>query len=81
MLICGIYYVFWIYVLPRWKGYVIRAEVLDVDGGSANTHRLVRVPVAEAAQWDAAHDDAGRLRSGSSGSDAGGGEPKDWPKA
>ena len=67
-------------MLPKWKGYAIRAEVLDVDGGSANTHRLVRVPLAEVAQWDAEHDDAGKLRSGSSSSESGGAYAPDRDK-
>ena len=50
-------------MLPKWRGYAVRAEVLDVDGNGANTHRLMRVPLAELAQWDAEHDDAGKLRS------------------
>lgn len=72
MIVCGIYYVFWIYLLPKWKGYAIRAEVIDVDGGDANTHRLVKVPFAELAQWDAEHDDAGKLKSESSVSESDG---------
>ena len=65
MIVCGIYYVLWIYVIPKWKGYAIRAEVLDVDKDGANTHRLVKVPLAEVERWDAEHDDAGKLRTGS----------------
>lgn len=30
-------------------------------GGSAATHRLVKVPREELASWDATHDAAGRL--------------------
>lgn len=60
---CGIYYVLWIYVIPRWRGYAVKAEVLDVDKNGANTHRLVKVPLAEVERWDAEHDDAGKLRA------------------
>lgn len=60
---CYLYYYLWITLLPRWKGYRIRPEILDVDEGSgANTHRLVKVPLAELEEWDATHDDAGFLR-------------------
>lgn len=50
------------WVLPKWRGYRIRPEILDVSDNGANTHRLVRVPLPELAQWDAEHDDAGNLR-------------------
>ncbi|KAG7150478.1 hypothetical protein HYQ46_000581 [Verticillium longisporum] len=53
------------YTLPQWKGYRIRTEVLDVDVSEdtgANTHRLVRVPLAELDEWDQTHDETGRLR-------------------
>ncbi|SPO06501.1 related to high affinity methionine permease [Cephalotrichum gorgonifer] len=66
MIICGLYYVFWLYVLPKWKGYAVRAEVLDVDDGQAISHRLVRIPLDEVERWDAEHDDSGKLVSSSS---------------
>ncbi|KAH7358968.1 high-affinity methionine permease [Plectosphaerella cucumerina] len=63
LIVCGGYYYFWMTLLPKWKNYTIRSQVLDVDGDSgANTHRLVRVPNAELAEWDAVHDEQGRLR-------------------
>jgi hypothetical protein len=62
MILCGVYYVFWIYTIPKWKGYAIRPEVLEVDKNGANTHRLVRVPLVEIEKWDAEHDEAGNLR-------------------
>ncbi|KAG4269247.1 hypothetical protein FPRO04_12122 [Fusarium proliferatum] len=62
MILCGVYYVFWIYIIPKWKGYAIRPEVLEVDTNGANTHRLVRVPLVEIEKWDAEHDEAGNLR-------------------
>ncbi|KDN62608.1 putative high-affinity methionine permease [Colletotrichum sublineola] len=62
ILLCVIYYIAWMYVFPRWLGYEIRTEVVDVDGNGANTHRLVRVPKADVAQWDEEHDEAGNLR-------------------
>lgn len=59
---CGLYYVFWMYLLPKWKGYEIRTETISVDDNGANTHRIVRVPKSEVARWDEEHDEAGSLR-------------------
>ncbi len=50
------------YLLPKWRGYQLRPEILTVDDEGANTHRLVRVPVNELDKWDSEHDEAGRLR-------------------
>ena len=60
IVICAIYYVAWIYLLPWLRHYEIRSEILDV-GGSAATHRLVKVPKEELASWDSTHDAAGRV--------------------
>lgn len=68
MITCYLYYVVWIYLIPKWKGYAIRTEVLEVDQNGANTHRLVKVPLAEVDRWDAEHDDAGNLRQRQVGS-------------
>ncbi|KAI4860411.1 amino acid transporter [Hypoxylon rubiginosum] len=62
ILACGLYYVFWMYLLPRWGDYQIRPEVLSVDEKGTTTHRLVKVPLADVTNWDEAHDEAGRLR-------------------
>ncbi|KAI6307374.1 hypothetical protein MCOR29_009718 [Pyricularia oryzae] len=63
LITCGIYYYFWMTLLPKWRGYRIRTEIQNVDEGSgANTHRLVRVPLANLDEWDATHDEAGFLR-------------------
>ncbi|KAF6791397.1 high affinity methionine permease [Colletotrichum sojae] len=62
MIICGLYYVFWMYLLPKWMNYEIRPEIVDIDANGANTHRLVKVPKAEVAKWDEEHDEAGNLR-------------------
>ncbi|KPM42493.1 hypothetical protein AK830_g4073 [Neonectria ditissima] len=63
MIVCGLYYVFWMYLLPKWQNYTVRSQVVDVDGDSgANTHHLVRVPNSALAEWDATHDEQGRLR-------------------
>ncbi|KAK5636549.1 hypothetical protein RRF57_012261 [Xylaria bambusicola] len=49
-------------LIPKWKGYRLRPEILNVDDQGANTHRLVKVPVNELEKWDNEHDEAGRLR-------------------
>ena len=51
------------YVLPKWGGYAIRPEVLNLDGGHEATHRLARVKLADLDEWDATHDESGLLRS------------------
>ncbi|KAH7319717.1 amino acid permease-domain-containing protein [Stachybotrys elegans] len=62
MILCGLYYVVWMYVLPKYGGYKIRTEVTDVDNNGANTHRLVRVPLEQVPEWDSVHDEAGYVR-------------------
>ncbi|KAI1368613.1 high-affinity methionine permease [Xylaria arbuscula] len=61
---CAIYYFFWMHLLPKWRGYRLRPEILNVDSKGANTHRLIKVPVSELEEWDREHDEAGRLRRG-----------------
>ncbi|KAI1097552.1 amino acid transporter [Jackrogersella minutella] len=62
ILLCALYYVVWMFVLPKWGGYKIRTEILNVDGHGANSHRLTKVPLSELERWDEEHDEAGRLR-------------------
>ncbi|KFA76382.1 hypothetical protein S40288_04795 [Stachybotrys chartarum IBT 40288] len=62
LLVCGLYYVAWMYVLPRLGKYQIRPEVIAIDDNGANTHRLVKIPLTEINTWDAEHDEAGNLR-------------------
>lgn len=49
-------------LLPKWRGYEMRTEILDIDDNGASTHRLVKVPKANVPEWDATHDEAGNLR-------------------
>ncbi|KAK4171545.1 amino acid permease-domain-containing protein [Triangularia setosa] len=56
---CGIYYYAWIWLLPKLRGYRIRQEVLALEDG-AQSHKVIKVPVAELAEWDASHDAVGR---------------------
>lgn len=55
---CGIYYWLWIDAVPRLGGYRIRQEVLEFEDG-AQSHTLVKVPVAELARWEETHDAVG----------------------
>lgn len=65
---CGVYYWLWIWAFPRIGGYRVRQEILELDHG-AQSHKLVKVPVRELAQWDEAHDSIGRrVGAGSEGS-------------
>lgn len=59
--LCGIYYYFWIHLIPRWKGYEHRQTIVKYDDG-AITHKIVRVPKADLVAWDEQHDAAGGLR-------------------
>ncbi|KAI8657852.1 High-affinity methionine permease [Fusarium keratoplasticum] len=64
LLLYGIYYLFWVYLLPRWGGYVILSELIEVGTDGANTHRLLKIPKAQIGQWDRHHDEAGKLHQG-----------------
>jgi hypothetical protein len=56
------YYYVWMYWLPKRGNYAIRSTIAVVDDGSgATAHRIVKVPNAELAEWDATHDEHGRL--------------------
>lgn len=59
---CGVYYYLWIWAIPKLRGYRIRQETVKFEDG-AQSHRLVKVPVAEVTEWDATHDAVGRLLS------------------
>jgi hypothetical protein len=56
---CGIYYVLWIYVVPKLRKYHIRQVVITLEHGE-QTHKIVQVPNSEIAEWDATHDAVGR---------------------
>ncbi|RSL57498.1 hypothetical protein CEP54_008282 [Fusarium duplospermum] len=59
LLICGGYYWLWAFLLPKWKGYELRQELVSFEDG-AQSNQLRKIPNAELAEWDAAHDAAGR---------------------
>jgi hypothetical protein len=48
-------------VIPKYKGYEYRQTIVEFEDGTI-THKLVRVPKAELADWDVKHDASGRLR-------------------
>ena len=59
LVVCCLYYVGWVCVIPKARGYRIRQGLITLDNG-AKTHRLFKVPVAELTAWDATHDALGR---------------------
>lgn len=62
------YHFVWIHVLPYYRGYRIRSELVVLDDETAKVHRLVKVPLAELQVWDAFHDVLGqKIDSNSSG--------------
>jgi hypothetical protein len=64
LVLCVIYYVVWMYVLPHFGKYTVRQETIFLDNEGTNTHRLVRVPNHELTAWDAAHDATGKVIDG-----------------
>ncbi|KAL1586007.1 hypothetical protein WHR41_04735 [Cladosporium halotolerans] len=54
--VCGVYYYFWIYLIPKHKGYAIRQKRVVYQEDGAVTHQLVKVPNAELEKWDSEHD-------------------------
>ncbi|KAK7047354.1 hypothetical protein VNI00_006585 [Paramarasmius palmivorus] len=56
----GLAYLLWIVVLPRLGGYHVR-QVVDVLDDGAQALRVVKVPNAEIAHWDATHDEHGAV--------------------
>lgn len=71
LIMCALYYYAWIHVIPRWKGYRIRQEVLVLENG-ARANKLVKVPVEELGVWDRSHDATGHKISGGERSDSDG---------
>jgi hypothetical protein len=51
----------WSKLIPKWKGYKLRQELVEFGGG-AEAHHITKVPVDEIAVWDATHDATGKLR-------------------
>ncbi|KAJ3492939.1 hypothetical protein NLG97_g5046 [Lecanicillium saksenae] len=80
MILCGLYYVVWMFVLPKWLGYRIRAEIVTAEDEATSTHRLVKVPLDEVERWDAEHTESGELRRSSAATDSDSGveQQKSW---
>ncbi|KAH7092499.1 high affinity methionine permease [Paraphoma chrysanthemicola] len=57
----GIYYLFWIKLLPKWGKYQIRTETLVSDQDGSVTHRLRKVKNDVVEEWDRTHDEAGNI--------------------
>jgi len=57
---CGIYYAFWIFILPHFGKYRIRQEVLLLSDETSKAHHLVKVPLSELEVWDREHDVLGQ---------------------
>ncbi|KAI4746120.1 amino acid transporter [Aureobasidium sp. EXF-12298] len=60
LLICGVYYYSWLYVLPKWGKYKIKQEVIVLGDGSS-TNSLVKVALTDLESWEQNHDEAGRV--------------------
>lgn len=58
---CAVYYAFWCHILPRLGGYAIRTETIVLKADGSVTHRLLRIPNTEVAEYDRTHDGAGDL--------------------
>lgn len=80
VILCALYWVTWIEILPRIGQYRMRYELVHLDNG-AETHRLVKVPESELAAWDAVHDASGGRVSSSTVSEQGVEQTKVEPKA
>ncbi|TQN68468.1 High-affinity methionine permease [Colletotrichum shisoi] len=66
LLTCATYYWLWAFLLPKWKGYKLRQELISLDDG-AQSNELRKVPISEVGEWDATHDAAGRPLGPSAG--------------
>ncbi|KAI4765638.1 amino acid transporter [Aureobasidium sp. EXF-3400] len=60
LLICGVYYYSWLYVLPKWGKYKIKQEVIVLGDGSS-TNSLIKVALTDLEDWEQNHDEAGRV--------------------
>ncbi|KAK8085887.1 high-affinity methionine permease [Apiospora hydei] len=49
---CGAYYGVWVHAIPRWRGYQLRQQLVDFGNG-AQGYKVVKVPLAGVAEWDA----------------------------
>jgi amino acid transporter len=66
--ICGVYYAFWIYIIPHFGKYRIRQELIQLEDETSKVHRLVKVPLADLETWGQEHDVLGQKFSDVAGS-------------
>ena len=57
------YYVFWIYILPRLGKYRIRYELVALDGESTKVNQFAKVPLADLETWDKEHYASGERKT------------------
>lgn len=60
LLACAIYYWLWAFLIPKWRDYSLRQELISLDDG-AQSYRLRKIPNPEVSEWDEKHDVTGRL--------------------
>ncbi|KAF2754184.1 LAT family L-amino acid transporter [Pseudovirgaria hyperparasitica] len=58
---CGVYYFFWLELLPRLRDYSIRTETFVMEGDGSVTARLLKIPNHALAEYDRTHDASGNL--------------------
>jgi amino acid transporter len=63
LIVCGLYYWVWVVLLPKWRGYKMRQEVVELGDG-AQTHVLTKVPLSDVDAWDRTHDASGKRLDG-----------------
>lgn len=57
------YYVFWIYILPRLGKYRIRHELVALDGEATKVNQFVKVLLTGLETWDKEHFASGERNS------------------
>jgi hypothetical protein len=62
-MISAVYYVFWIYILPRLGKYRICHELVALDRESTKVNQFVKVPLADLETWDKEHFASGERKS------------------
>ena len=56
---CGVYYLIWARLLPKWRGYQIRNTVIVLPDGAVS-HNIIKVKNDQVEAWDAKQDPSGR---------------------
>ncbi|WWC92975.1 uncharacterized protein L201_007939 [Kwoniella dendrophila CBS 6074] len=58
VLTCGVYFIVYSKVLPKWGGYQLRQVVIRLEEGSV-THKLIKIKNEDLDDWDFKHDPSG----------------------